>query len=83
MSLAASLQQKKMSVRMSKSVRASLLGPCLAAAAMAAPSPPGIDNAALANEADGANWAAYGRGFSEQHYSPLSTRQGAGVIGLR
>src|SRR6267143_3691787 len=60
-----------MSVWMSKFVRASLLGPYLAAAAMAATSPPGIDNAALANEADGANWAAYGRNFSEQHYSPL------------
>jgi quinohemoprotein ethanol dehydrogenase len=34
---------------------------------MAAASPAGIDNAAL----DGANWAAYGRSFSEQHYSPL------------
>lgn len=58
-------------VRMSRFVRASLLGPSLAAAALAAASPPGIDDAALANEADGANWAAYGRGFSEQHYSPL------------
>jgi quinohemoprotein ethanol dehydrogenase len=30
-----------------------------------------VDNAALSNEADGTNWAAYGRTFSEQHYSPL------------
>jgi quinohemoprotein ethanol dehydrogenase len=30
-----------------------------------------IDNAALNNEADGRNWAAYGRTFSETHYSPL------------
>jgi quinohemoprotein ethanol dehydrogenase len=60
-----------MSVWMSKFVRASLLGPYLAATAMAAANPPGIDNAALTNEADGVNWAAYGRSFSEQHYSPL------------
>jgi quinohemoprotein ethanol dehydrogenase len=31
-----------------------------------------IDNAALKNEADGRNWAAYGRTFSEAHYSPLT-----------
>ncbi len=31
-----------------------------------------IDNAALANERDGTNWPAYGRTFSEGHYSPLS-----------
>ena len=31
-----------------------------------------IDNAALSNESDGANWAAYGRTFSEAHYSPLT-----------
>jgi len=30
-----------------------------------------VDDAALSNEADGTNWAAYGRTFSEQHYSPL------------
>ena len=30
-----------------------------------------IDNAALNNEADGRNWPAYGRTFSETHYSPL------------
>ncbi len=30
-----------------------------------------IDNAALANEADGSNWAAWGRTFSEQRFSPL------------
>jgi quinohemoprotein ethanol dehydrogenase len=28
-------------------------------------------NAILGNEADGANWPAFGRTFSEQHYSPL------------
>ena len=31
-----------------------------------------IDNASLASERDGANWAAYGRTFSEDHYSPLT-----------
>ncbi|HEX5162999.1 MAG TPA: PQQ-dependent dehydrogenase, methanol/ethanol family [Steroidobacteraceae bacterium] len=31
-----------------------------------------IDNAALRNETDGRNWAAYGRTFSETHYSPLT-----------
>jgi quinohemoprotein ethanol dehydrogenase len=31
-----------------------------------------IDNAALANVADGANWPAFGRTFDEGHYSPLS-----------
>src|ERR1044071_2098099 len=30
-----------------------------------------IDNAALANEADGTNWPAFGRTFSEQRFSPL------------
>lgn len=40
----------------------------LAGAALAASE---IDNAALSNEADGTNWAAWGRTFSEQRYSPL------------
>ena len=31
-----------------------------------------IDDAALANEAGGHNWAAYGRTYSEQRYSPLA-----------
>lgn len=31
----------------------------------------GVDNATLANERDGTNWPAYGRTFSEGHYSPL------------
>ncbi|MFV0278331.1 MAG: PQQ-dependent dehydrogenase, methanol/ethanol family [Parahaliea sp.] len=30
-----------------------------------------VDNALLANEADGSNWASYGRTFSENHFSPL------------
>jgi len=44
----------------------------LSAALMAATAAAGdIDNRALANEADGANWASYGRTFSENHFSPL------------
>jgi len=31
----------------------------------------GAGNDILSNESDGANWAAYGRTFSEHHYSPL------------
>ena len=31
-----------------------------------------IDNTALANDEDGTNWAAFGRTFSESHYSPLT-----------
>jgi len=50
---------------------AGLLGACLGAATPAATNRTEIDNAALGNEADGVNWAAYGRTFSEQHYSPL------------
>lgn len=30
-----------------------------------------VDNAALGDETDGTNWLAYGRTFSEQHFSPL------------
>ncbi|WP_028008810.1 PQQ-dependent dehydrogenase, methanol/ethanol family [Solimonas flava] len=43
-----------------------------------------IDNAALSNEADGTNWAANGRTFSEQHYSPLEqiNAQNVGRLGL-
>jgi quinohemoprotein ethanol dehydrogenase len=33
---------------------------------------PVVDNTALANEADGSNWPAFGRTFSESHYSPLT-----------
>jgi len=33
---------------------------------------PVVDDTLLADEHDGANWAAYGRTFSEQHFSPLS-----------
>src|SRR6478609_8335010 len=31
-----------------------------------------VDNAALNDEADGRNWPAYGRTFSETHFSPLT-----------
>jgi quinohemoprotein ethanol dehydrogenase len=31
-----------------------------------------VDNAALSTETDGRDWAAYGRTFSENHYSPLT-----------
>src|SRR5579872_6570776 len=43
-----------------------------------------IDNAALSNEKDGTNWAAYGRTFSEGHYSPLTqiTTQTVKRLGL-
>jgi quinohemoprotein ethanol dehydrogenase len=30
-----------------------------------------VDNGTLANEADGKDWGAYGRTFSEQRFSPL------------
>ena len=56
---------------MSRFVRAGLLAASIVAATGAVSSSPGIDNVTLANEVDGTNWAAYGRSFSEQHYSPL------------
>ncbi|SER17548.1 quinohemoprotein ethanol dehydrogenase [Solimonas aquatica] len=43
----------------------------LLGAALSAQAASEIDNAALANEADSANWAAYGRSFSEQRFSTL------------
>lgn len=46
-----------------------VLGAVLSAAAGAAAP---IDDTALADAADGRNWAAYGRTFSEDHYSPLT-----------
>src|SRR3982750_3569856 len=48
----------------------SLLLTTLATAALAASNT--IDDAALRDEADGRNWAGYGRTFSESHYSPLA-----------
>ena len=47
-----------------------LLGLGLMTAVAAAPR--AIDNRALADEADGTNWAAFGRTFSANHYSPLA-----------
>jgi quinohemoprotein ethanol dehydrogenase len=48
---------------------------CVVAFAVAlagcARAPRGIDNAALNDERDGINWSAFGRTFSENHYSPL------------
>src|SRR4051794_35409736 len=43
-----------------------------------------IDNAALLDSADGAQWAAHGRTFGEQRYSPLDevNRQTVGRLGL-
>ena len=43
-----------------------------------------IDGAALADEADGTDWAAYGRTYSEQRFSPLDqiNRQTVGKLGL-
>jgi quinohemoprotein ethanol dehydrogenase len=56
--------------------RAGLLGAGVFGAAVVAgatdPASPGVDNAALADETDGSNWPAYGRSFSESHYSPLN-----------
>ena len=31
-----------------------------------------VDDAGMANEADGSNWLAYGRTYSEQRFSPLT-----------
>ncbi|MEQ8234040.1 MAG: PQQ-dependent dehydrogenase, methanol/ethanol family [Gammaproteobacteria bacterium] len=41
-----------------------------------------IDDVALANEADGRNWAAYGRTYSEQRFSPLDAINADNVAGL-
>jgi quinohemoprotein ethanol dehydrogenase len=55
-----------------------------AAAAASTASTPGaaIDNAALSNEQDGRDWPAYGRTFSEGHFSPLSQINAANVSRL-
>jgi quinohemoprotein ethanol dehydrogenase len=60
-----------MKARTQTAVLSGLLSVCLSGAASAAPNSTVIDNAALANETSGVNWAAYGRTFSEQRYSPL------------
>ena len=54
-----------------KSVRRMLLAAAASLLPMLAAQAATIDNAALSDEADGTDWAAYGRGFSEQRYSPL------------
>src|SRR5688572_25875714 len=43
-----------------------------------------VDNEALNAEADGRNWPAYGRTFSETHYSPLAevNKDTVGRLGL-
>ena len=43
-----------------------------------------VDQARLADEADGRDWPAYGRTFSEQHFSPLEqiNRQNVRRLGL-
>ncbi len=53
-----------------------ILSFALPAAAFAATT---VDDAALANEADGRNWAAYGRTYSEQRFSPLDQINAANV----
>jgi len=67
-----------------------LLNLLLSAAVIAAPvgakpvTPSIINNDSLADEADGANWASYGRTFSENHYSPLKeiNADNVGRLGL-
>jgi quinohemoprotein ethanol dehydrogenase len=56
---------------------AALLAGCIRA-------PQVIDNAALSSERDGVNWPAYGRTFSEGHYSPLTqiSDRNVGRLGL-
>jgi quinohemoprotein ethanol dehydrogenase len=59
-------------------IAAALISMCSAQAAAE------IDNAALDNEADGSNWAAWGRTFSEQRFSPLDqiNTQNVSQLGL-
>jgi quinohemoprotein ethanol dehydrogenase len=54
----------------------------LAASVVHAEAATTIDDAALANEADGHNWAAYGRTYSEQRFSPLDAINADNVAGL-
>jgi quinohemoprotein ethanol dehydrogenase len=44
----------------------------------------GVDDSSLGNETEGTNWAAFGRTFSEGHYSPLAqiNAQTVGRLGL-
>ena len=43
----------------------------------------GVDAAVMANEADGSNWAAFGRTFSEQRFSPLTQVNASNVAQLK
>ena len=54
----------------------------LSAAVAAGTTQAAIDNAALSNEQDGNDWPAYGRTFSEAHFSPLSQIDAANVSRL-
>jgi quinohemoprotein ethanol dehydrogenase len=53
-------------------MRIALCFAALAATSVAFAASSTTDTAALSNEVDGRNWAAYGRTFSESHYSPLT-----------
>ena len=72
-------------VAQTKHIRRLLLATALAlVSAFTAQAASEIDNAALANEADGRNWAAWGRTFSEQRFSPLDqiNKQNVSRLGL-
>ncbi len=57
---------------------------CLAACADGRPGPQTVvDDAALADESQGAHWLAYGRTYREQRYSPVSQITDANVSQLR
>ena len=57
--------------RLARIVAGALLAIMATMAATASAAPVVIDNAALGDESGGDHWAAYGRSFGEQHYSPL------------
>ena len=69
---------------MKLSLSKTLLSVLCSAGAVALAHAAEIDNAALGNEADGNNWAAYGRTFSEQRFSPLDqiNQQNVSRLGL-
>ncbi|WP_349356848.1 PQQ-dependent dehydrogenase, methanol/ethanol family [Sphingobium nicotianae] len=48
------------------------LGACTSKSDGPTATPDSVDNAMLANETDGGNWASYGRTFNENHFSPLT-----------
>ena len=47
------------------------------------PSPAGPNTAALANDADGTDWPAFGRTYSEQRFSPLTQVNASNVASLK